>query len=170
MDGQRDLLQLETLAFARERVIAGRERGMICPCCDQFIKVYNRKLNSAMAYSLILIHRYFQRPDAEEWLHVERYLKPRPQIDCHDFPKLRFWNLLKAMQGTRDDGSKRMGFYKITDLGIRFAQNQSRLPKRAAIVIDTAIGFSDETTNIVEALGSRFNYLELMNAELDQHY
>lgn len=156
--------EFETLASARDRVAIGREHGMTCPCCDQYIKIYYRKLNSAMAFSLILIDRYFKGEGAEEWLHVEHYLKANPRIDCHDFPKLRFWGLLEVMKGQREDGSKRLGYYKITSRGRQFVRREISVPKKAIILIDNAIGFSEEMTNIVEALGSKFDYQELMEA------
>lgn len=142
-------------------MVAAWEKGTCCPSCGQFVKVYRRKLNSAMAVALISVYRYFEQPSADEWLHVAKHLVSR-KIQRSDEAKLVYWDLLRPLSAERPDGSKRNGFYKITEKGRQFVRGEINVPAYVNVFNQTVYGFSDETTSIVEALGSRFNYAELM--------
>ena len=52
-----------SLGDAREWLRERVEHGARCPCCTQFAKVYERKLNSRMARQLITFWW-------EDWFHV----------------------------------------------------------------------------------------------------
>jgi hypothetical protein len=155
----------DTLEEARKMIAAQRTQpgGVDCPCCGQLVKIYKRKLNSSMARALMLIYQYFQRPDAEEWLHVPSLLAENDQ-NRSDEAKLQHWGLITQMQGKRADGSKRVGYYKMTDHGKQFVLGEVRVPQHALLFNQKFFGFSFETTNIYEALGDKFNYDELMSA------
>jgi hypothetical protein len=153
-----------TLIQARKNVMSDREKGTRCPCCDQYAKIYNRKLNSAMARSLILVDKYFSMPDAEEHLHVERYLTKYTRAT--DFYKLRFWGLIEAKDRSIVDGIPNAGYWKMTQLGKDFVRDLVRVPARVAIYNDSFMGHSTDTINITEALGQKFDYIELMRATL----
>ena len=146
-----------TLDEAKEELQSRLDKGATCPCCGQFAKIYNRKLNSAMAYSLILVAKYFGANPWEEWLHVERYLSRKTRAT--DFYKLKFWNLI-------EEGPK-SSHWKILPLGYSFVNNQVLVPKKVSIYNNVLIEPSTSTTTIVEALGNHFNYFELMGAKLD---
>jgi len=47
----------DSLEYSRSWVAQNAREGVVCPCCGQYAKVYRRKLNSSMAYVLILIWR-----------------------------------------------------------------------------------------------------------------
>ena len=53
----------------------------------------------------------------------------------------------------------------VTDKGIQFAMNQIRVPKRVHLYNNEVIGWDEETTCIVEAMGKHFDYAELMGGE-----
>jgi hypothetical protein len=152
------------LSVARAKLEKDREKGAHCPCCDQYAKIYNRKLNSAMAKSLILVEKYFNKPYAEEYLHIENYLAKYTRAT--DFYKLRFWGLIESKGEQRRDGSPHAGFWKMLPKGHEFVRNQIRVPMRVALYNDEFMGESDETISIVEALGEHFDYQELMKSDL----
>lgn len=145
-----------TLDEAKEELQSRLDKGATCPCCGQFAKIYNRKLNSAMAYSLILVAKYFDANPWEEWLHVERYLSRKTRAT--DFYKLKFWNLIEEGKSSH---------WKILPLGYSFVNNLVLVPKKASIYNNMLIEPSSSTTTIIEALGSHFKYAELMGARLD---
>lgn len=137
--------------------------GASCPCCDQFAKVYARPMSSTMGYGLILISRYFLANPAEEWLHIPSFFTQRKACSSNDGALLRHWGLLDQRVGERDDGSKRIGFYKITELGRRFVRAEVRVPKRAILYDGKLIQLDEsEMVDIRDVLGTRFNYAELM--------
>ncbi len=142
--------------------------SVVCPVCKQHCKIYKRKLTSSMVLALIHIDRYFEDNPEEEWVHVENHLKDikgLPAAIRGDFPKLRFWSFIKKKEDTRDDGSKRVGYYRITELGNAFVHNLIEAPKHAFIYNNELLHFSDEVTRVAEALGSKFDYNELMGIQ-----
>lgn len=156
-----------TLEEAKQWLRERFEDGAHCPCCNQYVKLYKRKLNSFMAYALLLIDRYFRQPDAKEWLHVPSYLieQNAPDREC---AKLRYWGLIEEQPGGRDDGNPHSGFYKITDLGKEFVARKARVPMYVFLYNGKPLRRPDtETIDIYEALGEKFNYSELMGISGD---
>jgi hypothetical protein len=156
-----------TLAEATTWLRAHVKKGAVCPCCEQGAKIYQRKLSSSMAAALILIRRAFRKQS--DWLHVPEYLTEVAAngaiIRGGDWAKLVHWGLLEAKDDEkRKDGSRRVGFYKITQLGIDFVEGRVRVPRYVYIYAQKRVGVSDKTTSVQEALGDRFNYGEMMSA------
>ena len=156
-----------TLADAAAWVMEQHKKGAVCPCCGQLAKRYKRKLNSSMAYALLLISRYFRTHS--EWLHVPEYLEQvctaGPTKRGGDWAKLVHWGLIVAKDDeTRADGSRRIGFYKMTPKGMDFVQGRIRVPRYAYLYAQKCIAMSPEDTSISEALGDRFDYGELMSS------
>lgn len=151
---------------------AASKGGTECPCCGQFVKLYRRRLNNALAHALILM---VNRPKTSDpWFHVPTYLASQTAtatIRGGDWAKLTYWDLIEPLAAERRDGSKRSGFYKVTDKGYQFARGRITVPKYAYVYNSTLYGFSDgdkypmQTTTIREALGAKFNYAELMGTD-----
>lgn len=157
----------DNLEEARLWVQTNLRSGVTCPCCGQFCKVYRRKLNSTMARALILIYHWFQAHPQEKWLHVPDFLvkvKADSTVAGGDVSKLRFWDLLEAQKGQRADGSGRVGFYRITDLGRKFIEGKAAVPRYAFTYNQLLLRMSDEMTTIEQALGDRFDYGVLMRS------
>lgn len=146
-----------TLEDAIRLVEGGKPKGITCPCCKQYAKIYNRKLNSAMAYSLILVVKYFKYNPEQEWVHVERYLSKKTRAT--DFYKLRFWGLI-------EEGAQ-SGHWKVLPKGVAFATNQITVAKKVAIYNNEFLDESDDQTTIIDSLGDHFDFGELMGAPLD---
>lgn len=146
---------------AKERLALGMERGVTCPCCDQFVKLYRRKLSSGMARALICI--YHDAVD-DQWLDVTACLMRRRLSAANtNAALLRYWELLEQMPGERADGSRRVGFYKITSVGREFVTGVMTVPRYIYLYNNTLIERDcDERITIQDALGDRFNYAELM--------
>ena len=141
--------------------------GVECPCCTQLAKVYKRKLNGAMAFVLLLISRL----KGGEWIHVPSFINAQvrnPAVAAAirgDWAKLTHWGLIEELLGERPDGSTRVGYYKITRNGRLFVQNKLRVPKHIWLYDGHTTERQDsETVSIIEALGDKFDYSELMRA------
>lgn len=141
----------EARAWLRERVDAGET----CPCCTQFAKVYRRKLSASIARVLIAMWNNA----GSEWVHL-----PAIRSRGQDEVLARHWELIEAMPDvTRDDGSSRVGWWRLTPRGTDFVHNHSRVPKYARIYNNRLLGYDGtETVSIIDALGTRFNYTDLM--------
>lgn len=138
------------------------EKGVNCPCCQQFVKSYRRKITSTMAYGLIML---YEKHGLSEF-HLEKSLIESNLIKTvrSDFPKLRYWKLINQLAGKRNDGSSRNGYYQITDHGLQFVKDMIDVEKYIYIYNNTPYKkSSDEFISIKDALGQKFNYDELVN-------
>jgi hypothetical protein len=147
------------------------KQGAICPCCRQKVQIYEREIHASMARVLIILHRHFLKET--DWLHVPSYLETLSRqlgaaIRGGDWAKLRYWALIEEKPKTeRKDGSKRVGFWKVTDKGHAFAKNELRIPKAVQLYNDKFLGFVSEsvTVSILDCLGKEFSYEELMSGK-----
>lgn len=145
---------METIKEGKSYLRQNFKNGISCPCCGQFVKQYKRKLNSVMARGLIKLvnlERGFH--------HVGKILINT--TGSGDFSKLKYWGLIEEKENF-DKTKKASGFWKITEKGVRFAKGEIYLPKYVNIYNTNFLGFSKDKTDIVESLGNKFNYNELI--------
>lgn len=153
-----------TLVEAKEYLRSNFAKGCICPACGGSVKKYFRPLTSAMGLSLFLIYDSQQKSE-QDYIHVESMLK---ESQCSssargDFPKLRFWGLIEAKEGKRDDDSPRNGFYRITERGKDFLIGNININSHVILYNNKVLGFSDKLVNITEVMKNKFNFSELMS-------
>jgi hypothetical protein len=141
----------DTKAFLR----ANYEKGCRCPACDQHVKLYKRPLGAGMARSLILISKG-PKIDAGGWVDIK-------SIDVRggDYAKLRYWGLIEQ-RANDDEKKKDSGLWRVTQKGLKFINDQVRVPSHAHVYNDKVRAFSDVDVNIRQALGKSFDYSELM--------
>lgn len=161
------------LSEARVGLDSQLERGQRCPCCQQFAKVYKRKLNSAMAASLICFIK--TTGDSREYHHMQEVMATWPMSLARaagafggDFAKLIYWKLVEEKPRTEGDDSngRTSGYWRITDKGRQFAKGTVAVESHVLLYDGQLIGFTPDSITIQEALGSRFNYEELMREEI----
>jgi hypothetical protein len=156
-----------SLDEARRWVDENAPDGVICPCCKQVAKIYKRKLNRAMAYSLICIYRLRDEAGECGWIDVPRLLAKYGLVSVlrsREYQKLCYWGLLEAVGEKREDGGK-AGKYRLTNQGLLFVANKLALPRYVSLYNGAVIDVdATEKVTIREALGDRFNYEELMAA------
>lgn len=159
----------EAKVWLRERF----GKGATCPCCNQFVKLYKRSFNYSMAVVLLLMERYYRRVgvSAEEWLHVPSYITeavayhPRGAVAIRggDWAKMKYWGLIEEKPETRDDGSPRAGFWRMTPLGRQFATRATTVPSHVYVYNGELFQkIVEDQITIDDALGTNFNYSEIM--------
>lgn len=147
-----DTLKKETMAKAHDK-------GTICPCCEQFVKVYYRTINSTMAHQLI--YAYHTLADPAQWFHARTVVMG--SASAGDFSKLEYWGLIQRQHhNAGDDGKKASGLWRITPKGIEFLKGRIAVPKYAVVYNAKVIGHEGEETTCRDALGTKFDYNELM--------
>lgn len=157
---------IHTLEDAKTYVLSKRDEGVPCPCCGQYCKVYPRSLNAAMARFLIWLVREYEtrkKTDAatDLWVSVNDGPLIQNRKGGGDFAKMEHWGLIEQM--ANDDDTKRTsGFWRPTQSGIDFVYHRITVPKKAVLYLNECVGFSGEKINIREALGTKFDYQELM--------
>lgn len=143
------------IGTARDWTRQRAETGVTCPVCTQKVKVYRRKINSGMARSLIAMY-VIARTD---WVHVPTQIGSRSREEG----KLAYWGLVEESQTARDDGG-RAGWWRVTSKGEAFVQQQLNVPSHARVYDGRVLGLVGEATSIVDALGAKFSYSELMGS------
>jgi hypothetical protein len=151
-----------TIAEGKSYLRQNWTKGVPCPCCKQFVKLYPRKLTSAMAYALILIYRHHQTEGSfGAFFHVENHFKllDIPSSIRGDFPKLRYWGLIEQQI---INNAVIPAYYRITALGIQFVKEVASVSKISLLYNNTFYGFEGPEITIKDALKDKFNYSELM--------
>ena len=138
-----------TRAWLRARV----ETGSGCPCCEQFAKVYRRKITGSAAWALIQMWR----AGGHDLVHVPTLLR---RVTA-DESKLAYWGLTRSSEIRRDDGGK-AGWWAVTELGRAWIYREATVPTYARVYDGRVLNLEGDPRTIVEALGTRFNYRELM--------
>lgn len=128
-----------------------------CPVCGQTVKLYPRKLSSALARFLVDIYNLTAAKEPESrWVNVSKDMIVKS--DHHitrDYSILRFWGLLEMDA----EGS---GKWRITDTGIAFVEGRMVVPQKAYIYNNHCLRLSENFTDIEGALGSKFKLDELL--------
>lgn len=151
-----------SLGEARAKLRMLVDEGHTCPCCTQFAKVYKRTIHSSMAQALIRIYRtgHITRDSYNEWVVVADVLTHRQVADV---AKLAYWELIQPEpEAQRRDGSKRVGRWRVTSRGLYFVTGQASVPKYARVYDGRVLGWTGEGVTIVDCLGKKFDYRELM--------
>jgi hypothetical protein len=147
-----------TLVQAKAELTAGLEEGIACPCCGQFAKLYERRINSGLAACLVWLVREYL--DSKDWIDVPRKA-PRFVLRNREMGRLRHWGLV-VQQKNEDKAKKTSGMWKPTTIGVKFVCRELTVPKKVRLFNNQFQGFSDEEVGILECLGDKFDYNKLM--------
>ena len=101
-------------------------------------------------------------------IHIPSVFTAHRVCAANDGALLRHWKLIEEVPGIRDDGSKRVGVYVVTDLGRKFVAGAARVPSHIYLYDSQLLRVAAKTTvGIREALGKRFHYEELMGEPIN---
>lgn len=155
----------ETLLEAKAWLRARLDKGAKCPCCTQFAKMYERKLNSGMAACLIVLCRISQREGVEGWVYVPDFVRSNPVLaNSREYPKLRYWGLVETRASKKPE-VKDSGTWRPTAIGVAFSLNRTKIKSHVKLYDGRPFGFLGDEVSIVDCLGERFSYPELMGWE-----
>jgi len=156
-----------TLAEAKAWLRVQAEAGARCPCCTQHTKIYKRNITSSMALFLLALVRESER-DPAAWIHVPtcefRASGPwaKKAAIRHDWGMLAYWKLIEQSDATPSSGAKTAGLWRTTQAGRDFAKERLKVPKYARVFDGRVLGLDGAHVGIQDALGTKFNYAELM--------
>lgn len=136
------------------------EKGGLCPCCGQVVKMYTYKLYSLS--SLALIRLYQKTNQKQKAYHISEIsesdgITPR----ASHFAELRHWGLIEPLK-TNDPNKKSSGYWMITEKGRAFVEQGIKLPEKIKMFNNTFFGFEGDEIDIIQSLGNKFSYYELM--------
>jgi hypothetical protein len=147
--------------------------GLPCPLCGQRVQVYWRNINSEMAWVAIRLYRYGLE-NGEDFAYMPDISAGKKHFGWGDYAKLRHWGVLEEQSGTREDGSNRVGYWRITDLGRQWVTGIVSLPRYVRVYNNQALGpptpYSKSgelrpEVSIRDALNTKFDYDALMRGE-----
>lgn len=168
-----------TIAEERKRLNAflvssrGRGNPTTCRACGGSVKLYRRPLTGTNMRILFLIYKEWHAAGGtfENDVWVDTTKIDVAQKSGRDFPLLRFWPLIEAHpKSPQPSPKKSTGFWRPTPLGVEFLHDRARVPK-AKYVYNNQLAKgpwdNDEPlTGIRSALGTRWNYAEMMAGTL----
>jgi len=159
-----NITEENTVGEAKDFLHNHWEDGCKCPACSQYVKLYKRKITSAMAYGLVLLYNHIKETKPRP-VHIEDFFKEKncPSSVRGDFAKLRWWGLI-------DRHDEKPGFYSLTPKGQFFVNGTVEVPRYCMIFNNKCYGFSNERTDIDRALGDEFSYSELMGKSFEPKY
>ncbi len=129
------------------------DKGVVCPGCGQFAKVYKRKINAGMAHSLIMMYQ----AAGTTWADVTKVTDRRSREEG----KLAYWGLVEEFTEGREDGG-RAGIWRVTERGRRFVHGEITVPGTAEVYNGRCLRVYGPETSIITALSDKFDYRELM--------
>ena len=163
---------METIAEAKQFLRENWKKGTVCPCCNQRVKLYLRKLNSGMALFLIGLYRLSKKnaylPDGKPaWFTNKEVMKEMGiNTSSLDYSVLRHWELIKKKEANEDGVKRQSGYWQLTLAGLSFVQGHFSVKEKVNVYNNKRYGFSGNLITIKQALGSKFNYTELMEEQL----
>lgn len=144
-----------SVAEARKRLREELGEGTTCLCCDRPIKQYAYNFHAHLAEALIKLVRVSERN--HEWVHVT-YVDPTRHL-----AKAEHWGLVE--QKRHPETNRRVpGFWRPTKKGNDFVYKNSKVPSHVILLKNKVQGFSETNLTIIQALGGRSIYEDLMAA------
>ena len=153
---------------------AKTNKGAICGCCGQKVKMYRRTITAEMCVALILVYKYYRHhPNADTskyYTKEEFFMQIIDDKDTsyiiNDFTKLKYWDLLAPMPTHPDKVIYKKGHWGLTDNGAKFVQREIAMPKYALVYNDMVDSHITEPVMIDEILSEAgFDYTELLKVE-----
>lgn len=148
-----------TLDESKEWLQENVDEGAICPCCERFDKIYNRRVCVSAITNLVSLYRVTKNKGAG-YYHYSDFFAGK--VFPGDMARLRFIGLV-SRDDTEVGTKKTSGMYKITEDGIAFVNGHLAIPERMFFYHDQLVAVSPEEKHIQE-LWPDFNYQELMGA------
>lgn len=108
------------------------------------------------------LYRYASARPKEEWFHLATIFRNAKVCSSNDGALLRHWGLIEPFKGKRRDGSRRVGYHRLTAVGKEFALGLRTIPAYAVLYNEVLLRLSEEQTTIKESLGAKFSFDELM--------
>jgi hypothetical protein len=138
------------------------EDGMHCPCCGRWGKVYKYKLNSTIARGLIWM--YSVSPSGD-WVNIQER-GPKWLLRTKSLSTAKHWGLIERLPNDSDEDVRHSGVWRLTARGIQFVKNRTLIEEHVFIFDDTIVKKSKDMASIIDCLGKKFSYQELMNSRM----
>jgi hypothetical protein len=133
--------------------------GTHCPCCGRWAKVNGRPFNSTMARGLIWLARKAGRD--RRWVDVPKEA-PRWLVKSNQISITAHWGFVESKESA-DPKKKTTGLWRPTPRGVGFARGRIKVRQRVHTFNNRVVGWSGPEVDVEDALGTKFNYAEVMS-------
>ena len=137
--------------------------GVKCPLCDRLSKIYKRSISKNMCDFLISLIKGTQDPAIcrNGWIHHKN-----TTYDSRDYPWVAQWGLAET-QFDEEKKKRTSGMWRPTELGIKFAKGEIKVPKYIFTYNGKVTKVSDEMVSFTQAYqNNKFNYDKFMKGEI----
>ena len=158
-------------ARAKHRLDLEDLHGAKCPVCKRHDQIYGRALNSAMARFLIWLYRQPLDSGTRNGGWIRVLGNADYQDHAGEYSKVVMWKLAEHLGPERDEWDPldtSQGEYRITQLGLDFVHRRVTAPRKLWFYHNDLLDVYDPDAReiwIDEALGTGFNYLEMMEGK-----
>ena len=136
-----------------ENKIKGYVKKEICECCGSSINIWKKPLIGIAICELIKLYNIYKIDNTP--VHISKFSKQRS-----NFYTLAYWGLIKGSD--KVDGKKTAGLWVPTDKAVKFIKNEITIPSYAVTKNNKLITLTGEEKTIIQSLGKKFNYDELI--------
>ncbi len=140
-------------------------KGLHC-VCGRWGKLNRRPMNVTMVRGFLWL--YSRRAEGDNGFINIQEQGPPWLLRSKQLSTMKHWGVIEGRETVKDDeGKKDSGDWRVTPLGIRFANNAVRLPKVSVVYDDVLVDVSEETILISDVQGrvktaEPFSYEEVM--------
>jgi hypothetical protein len=135
---------------------------MHCPTCGQNVKLYDRALSLATGKVMVKLYEVNQGREYVDLGPILDTMKGTPRQGGYG-TLAHHWELIEAQPGERKDGSKRVGWWRLTDDGRAFVRSEITVLKKAQLYDNHLFGFVGKEITISDCLRTPFDFRDLMN-------
>jgi hypothetical protein len=150
-----------SLQAARDDLRAKSDKGARCPCCNKWVKKYDRPLNHTMVACLYWLVARFEAQGSKGWIDVPAegplWLQKSKQHTI-----LAWWGLVERAPNTGDPTKKHLGLWRPTFLGIQAARGQVTVPKSVCTLNGEVLWVSPKQVRVADVRGVTFSYQDTM--------
>jgi hypothetical protein len=152
----------DSLGAARAWLRTQLKGGANCPCCTQRAQVYRWSLYSTAVRALAFYHRL---GGTRTFVHTPA-LRELGHTGQGDAARLRLWGLVEEENVRRPDGG-RSGWWRVTQAGEDWLMGLTVIDKYALVYSGRCLGFEGPKVNVLQALGTKFDWNDLMRGNRD---
>lgn len=143
------------------------KEGVKCPCCNGYVKVYNRSINSANAICLIELFKISEK-HGYRFYHInelkELSKKFMKMVNGGEFARMRHYGFIMDQPKSDDKKNKKTsGYWILTTKGKKFVKGEIEVYKNMLILNNNVLGYEGDMVNISDCLDEQFDYEKIMS-------
>lgn len=157
-----------TLKEAMAYISGNTKKGVRCPCCNGFVKLYKRAITSSNASALMQFFKISEKY-GYRFYHITELMERSHQkyagvFGSGEFARMRHYGfIVEQPKSDLDKKKKTSGFWALTTDGKDFCQGRKKVRKAVLLLNNKVLGFDGEYVDIKECFDEKFSYESVMS-------